>query len=87
MTRKYEPGRAASVNRLIQPASASQPWNVPHGTRGRDASKTTAVPIRQCSPISAPLTSARSVVRFSPNTPSGSGRSSSAAQKSRSSRA
>ena len=76
---------AASVNRLIQPACASQPWKVPHGIRGADASRIRSGPIRQRSPISAPLASAPSVVRFSPNTPFGSGRPSWAAQKSRSS--
>ena len=52
-----------------------------------DASRIRSGPIRQRSPISAPLASAPSVVRFSPNTPFGSGRPSWAAQKSRSSRA
>ena len=73
MTRKYDPGRAACVNRLIQPACASQPWKVPHGIRGQQASRITSGPIRHRSPIRAPLTSTPFVVRFSPNTPLPSG--------------
>jgi hypothetical protein len=85
MTRRYVPGLAAAVNRLIQPARASQPWKVPHGIRGMQTSRTTSGPMRQRSPITAPVTSTPSVVRFSPNTPFRSGVPSSAAQPSRSS--
>src|SRR5690348_16664817 len=46
-----------------------------HGIRGWATSSTT-VPIRQRSPITAPVTSSPSVVRFSPNIPGGISRSS-----------
>ncbi len=52
-----------------------------HGVRGMVTSTTTAPspsPIRQRSPISAPLTSMPLIRRFSPNRPAGTSRSSSA---------
>jgi hypothetical protein len=35
ITRRYAPGSAACVNRLIQPSRSSQPWKVAHGIRAR----------------------------------------------------
>jgi hypothetical protein len=85
ITRRYGPGRPASVNRLIQPGRPSHAWKVWHGIRGLDTSTITSRPMRQRSPIRAPLTSTPAVVRFSPNMPSRSGTPSSACHMSRSS--
>ena len=87
MTLRYVPGIAATVNVFSQPGISIQPRKVAQGTRGKVTSSSTSSPIVQRSPISAPLTSTPSVVRFSPNDPEASVRSSSRSQRSRSSRA
>lgn len=61
--------------------------NVRHGMRPEVTSSTRSGPIRQRSPIFAPLTSSPEIVRFSPNAPFASVRPSALSQASRSSRA
>ena len=78
--------RPRSVNRFTQRGSAMCLAKVAHGTRGPHTSSRVS-PTRHCSPTSAASTSRPLVVRFSPNIPSASSRSSSAPHQSSSSRA
>ena len=73
------PGAACPVNRLTQPRSPSQPANVRQGMRARVHLQHQR-PGRPASArrSRAPLTSTPRVVRFSPKTPPGSSRPSSA---------
>ena len=58
------------MNVLIQLSSCRNAENVRHGVLGADTSRSgPSLPIRQRSPIRAPVTSTPDVVRFSPNMP------------------
>ena len=86
MIRRYAPGRLACANALTIFRSPNRMPSFEHGWRGWQTSNST-VPTRQRSPISAPVTSTPSSVRFSPNIPSATSTPSTSSHQSESSRA